>query len=363
MTELSTKTLTQLRKMCAELGVKIPVGTRRELIERLYTTEIAPLSEEERGKLTKPLKKPSGCKKSVTPAWMDGGDWVEHLERHGWAVAPLPTLDAEGTLSDFYGWLEGCKGGFDRENPTTWTKDSMPPRPRGIFRHYVGYEPFVWNARLASHKIFSEIWGTADLVSSLDGACFLAPNDKSGGKGLWVHSDQPRLERGLACVQGLVNLHECGPEDGGLVVLEGSHKVFSKYLGERPLDGWSPQWFPDLSSPLLKDLALRKICAGAGEIVLWDSRTFHCNTTPTGDQPRACIYVSMVPAAHLTEEEHKKRAKCVEDRKMTGHACRGLALSVHRRDPFMYGHPFLKPEDVRHTLRDKERALVGPIAT
>lgn len=304
-----------------------------------------------------PLQKPDKHASKIIGKHSSGGDWKEHLAEKGWVAVPVPAFDAEKSMSDLYSWMEGCGGGLDRKTPSTWTKSALPPQKWGIFRHYVGHEAFVWEARLAAKDTFSDIWGTQDLVSSFDGACFYPPEYRASK--LWLHSDQPRPEREARCVQGLVNLLECGEKDGGLVVLEGSHKVYPDYLEGRPLDGWTPQWFPDLGSPLLRDLDLVKVCAGPGELILWGSRTFHCNVSPTGKVPRACIYVSMVPSSTLTKEEHKKRVACAEGGRMTGHACRGLGLSIHRADPFMCGRSFLKPTVRKRAFEEEERSLIG----
>jgi len=48
----------------------------------------------------------------------------------------------------------------------------------------------------------------------------------------WAHQDQDPDRPGLRCLQGLVNLLPNGPDDGGLIVAKGAHKVSEKYHQE-----------------------------------------------------------------------------------------------------------------------------------
>ena len=58
---------------------------------------------------------------------------------------------------------------------------------------------------------------------------------------------QSQYRKGFYCLQGIANLNECGPEDGGLMVLDGSHRLIEKFFeihGHRPSGSWGPpDWF------------------------------------------------------------------------------------------------------------------------
>lgn len=290
------------------------------------------------------------------------GDWRSHLEEKGWCTVPLgEQLSADVTLQSLYTWIESANGGFKRDDRSTWSKTAMPPQTRGIFRHYIGHEEFMWSARKAARSVFADIWGTSKLVSSFDGACLLVGK---GAKRLkksdfWLHLDQTRDTPEFSCVQGLINLLPCDSDCGGLVVLEGSHRVFSSYVEQHPEDGERPQWYPNLSNPLFSSCRAVKVCAEPGDLVLWDSRTVHCNVPPLHDAVRACVYVSMVPAERLSAEDREKRIKAAESGLMTGHACADRTLVVNRRHPYTYGHPYLKPECKVRTFDEEEKELIG----
>lgn len=75
--------------------------------------------------------------------------------------------------------------------------------------------------------IYSQVWGTDKLTTSFDGAAVMLhhrtdlplPHQVTDK---WEHMDQSPNRTGFFCAQGIVNLNYNGPEDGGLLVLEGS---------------------------------------------------------------------------------------------------------------------------------------------
>jgi len=123
-----------------------------------------------------------------------------------------------------------------------------------------------------------------------------------------------------------VTLTDVNEDTGGLVVIPGSHKEHDRVcqrfgLRLAPLVTINPE------DPILAQ-GSRLVCAEAGDLLLWDSRTVHCNTPALSalnggeeeesadgavDTPplRALIrqvgYVCMTPAAWATEEVLEQR--------------------------------------------------------
>ena len=103
--------------------------------------------------------------------------------------------------------------------------------------------------------------------------------------GGWYHVDQNALRpgrQGKVCVQGLVTLCDADETTGGLVVVPGSHKhhdamcarsKIAKSVGDfLPVPADDPVMIGgDSPGPCL-------VCARAGDLIVWDSRTVHCNT-------------------------------------------------------------------------------------
>lgn len=142
-----------------------------------------------------------------------------------------------------------------------------------------------------------------------DGANFSIPLPKEeiqNGGAPWPHVDQSPLKRELNCVQGIMNLAPNGPTDGGLMVLSGSFPLykqfFEEHAHEEPEGGWPKidsyhhtpsqlQWFYD------RGCEWKHVDAGAGDVILWDSRCIHYGAAPTGDNARyATCELGVVPA-------------------------------------------------------------------
>lgn len=153
------------------------------------------------------------------------------------------------------------------------------------------------------------------------------------------------------CVQGIANLAENGPDDGGLMVLQGSkevrpifsprhlclffarpdlshfprlpfsqlyNEVFAKFSHQMPADGWtdvdSYHHTPEMLDWLVneKGCTWHKVCAGPGDLILWDSRTVHYGAPPKGPKARTAVYVAYKPASLITEEKLEQRKQAME---------------------------------------------------
>lgn len=166
----------------------------------------------------------------------------------------------------------------------------------------------VWDARLEAGVIdaFAKIWGTSQLLVSFDGINMTLPLPDSTRpiSPRWPHQDQDSRIRGFNCAQGFINLAPNGQEDGGLMVMKGSHKLNDEFFkthcmekkekwGKVP-DDWhgfdddEVEWFEERGCEMMK------VNCEAGDLIVWDSRTVHYNVLPQGKQTRAviCMYGS-----------------------------------------------------------------------
>jgi hypothetical protein len=62
-----------------------------------------------------------------------------------------------------------------------------------------------------------------------------------------------------------------------------------------------------------------KVDTQAGDFILFDSRTFHCNTVPTVDALRVCTYICMIPSENVPKEFQEKRKKGFQERRTSNH--------------------------------------------
>ncbi|WVQ84276.1 hypothetical protein IAT38_006428 [Cryptococcus sp. DSM 104549] len=229
------------------------------------------------------------------------GDWRDELVTKGYTVVKesIPRERALEYRERAFKWLESFPLGFDRNDVSTWTNEHLPVHMKGGMFHGYGFahEDFVWNIRCEQGVIdaFSKVWETDKLITSFDAGCIMLPKRtdvKDGGK--WEHMDQSCHRRGFYCCQGVVNLNENGPDDGGFTDAQ-------------------QQWFYE------KGCKWVKVCAEPGDTILWDSRTLHYNVRPTGERDRVCTYVCMAPASLLTEEDREIRKTSFELYRGTTH--------------------------------------------
>lgn len=149
--------------------------------------------------------------------------------------------------------------------------------------------------------------------------------------------------QGKVCIQGLVTYYDANEDTGGLCVIPKSHLQHNEvcersYNGDKSIDYIR---INEQDEVLCRNRGML-ICAQAGDLILWDSRTIHCNTpaltapeyimnhrdvqqeestTPTAAMNesdnnetnneiiRLVAYVCMLPKSHAT-------TRCLEQRRL-----------------------------------------------
>ena len=182
----------------------------------------------------------------------------------------------------------------------------------------------MWDARMEPGVVqaFEALWGTDELLVSFDALNITFPNRKDVlRKEAWEHIDQSPLRRGLHCVQGIINLSQSGPEDGGLVVYPGSHKLNDEFFDtQTEKSTWEKNDFYKFSPEQLEwyknhGIKPHKVCAEPGDLILWDSRTVHYGAEPTekGNTIRTAIYAAYTPARLASEEALKTKTNVFKE--------------------------------------------------
>jgi len=104
--------------------------------------------------------------------------------------------------------------------------------------------------------------------------------------------------------QGLVSLVDCPEEVGGFMAVPGSHTFMSQWIKERPCPYKSRASLrPPPEDPMqsyMQRVPLRK-----GEMVIWYSRTAHCNFPNHSDRMRIIQYVRCLPAVKLSQDKDR----------------------------------------------------------
>lgn len=210
-----------------------------------------------------------------------------------------------------------------------------------------------------------------DLLSSIDAVNITHPLLNSSSPKYWFHVDQSPdstdADHGR-CVQGLVQLTDVTADQvlifficlflnrvlrnfqATLQVIKGSHVHFEEFFQAHP--GLSRQkdyiqptdqvelikWFAE------KGCTVERIPLLAGQLLLWDSRTFHCGAKPTASvrAPRMCVYVCMQPRQLLGNKKDIERT-CARKRaiwgqhRMTSHW--PLKNRLFGKTPQLFGRP------------------------
>ena len=287
-------------------------------------------------------------------------NWIRHLYEHGWTTVKIEGLDPCKYESNFWDWLEAGNHDLKRNDAKTW-KSNMPENNYGVILNYLNHEKFQWEIRELCHKYFAELWKNQNLLCSFDGGCFFPPQDSSPVFKSWWHADQGRYSTERVSIQGIVCLTSCEKlEDGGLVLVEDSFKIFEEYLNRHPKQG-IVGFAVQRDDPLIKNKRNIKICAPAGSLILFDSRMFHCNVQPWGKQHRMCIYVSMMPSKNCSDKTRKKRVEAYNKGLTTNHYCYGPWMKIHALHPHTYGREskFKPVINIHKDLTNLQKQMIG----
>lgn len=232
---------------------------------------------------------------------------------------------------------EGCADhfsglGYDRNDPSTVHPDKLPViNEKGMLFNYAAcHEDFVWAVRSEQGVIdaFETVYQDKDLLVSFDAINYgFANRTNLPSNNPWPHQDQDPEAPGFRCLQGLVNLHDCGPDDGGLIVCKNAHMMSEQFhedmKDEERIPAWTPEWygFTDAGMQWLKDHGCEwhKVCAEAGDLIVWDSRTPHYNVPTKSNVDRLAIYTCYMPVADASQEDLIRKKKAFEDRIGTTH--------------------------------------------
>lgn len=294
-------------------------------------------------------------------------DWQIGLRENGFAVVKnvIPRDRAVQYQMQAYDWLKSFGTDLDFNRPETWIKENLPVQSKiNTFNTYgVVHEKFMWDARMEPGvlDVFAKIWGTEELLVSFDSLNVTFPNRKDvPRKPAWEHIDQSPLRRGLHCVQGIINLSPSGPEDGGLMVYPGSHKLNDEFFDtQTDKNTWETidrYLFNETQLSWFASHGIRphKVCAEIGDLILWDSRLIHYGSEPSelSNQIRTVIYAAYTPARLANEEALEKKKEIFGQWGATTHwphdniRVRDVQtfLEDGTRDPRDRDHPLEPPE-------------------
>ncbi|KAL0049348.1 hypothetical protein WJX82_000098 [Trebouxia sp. C0006] len=299
------------------------------------------------------------------------------LETQGWAVVPdvLSTVECEEYVSGAWTWLESLDTGMKRDDPATWGDDRWPSSFRGIINTLeVSHQDFVWRVRQNPRilQVFEGLWGTNELLSSFDSINILKPGQHESSTDGWLHVDQAPLRKGVACIQGLVNMVDVSPETGTLLVKDGSHSshedffqnatVLSEEQKKQTEDFYK---FQHQERDYFQKFENRALSAKAGSLFLWDSRCAHQNLLPGNtDKWRHVVYTCYQPKNLATEKDLALKREAYNDRRVTTHWPSMNVKLFPKEGNSYYGAPGAKKPNflVKHTRENVETDMTKQLA-
>ena len=260
----------------------------------------------------------------------------EYLKEHGYVVIKeiLTKEEIEISINLLWEFLyEKCQ--MERNDPTTWTDENFSKigdSRTGILGFSgINQSKFLWYLRLIPKVklAFQNLFDTDDLLTSFDGGNIFRPwhnpqlsqyhSKTSQG---WFHVDQGRKLLGFQCVQGLISLTDSNENTGGFCVIPNSHHHHTELMNSIARNNQNFVMIPS-NTPILTSQQILPVCF-AGDLILWDSRTIHCNTpalvsTPTYpiDQLLRIVgYVCMTPTsfAERSIDEGTTKEQILENR-------------------------------------------------
>jgi hypothetical protein len=175
--------------------------------------------------------------------------------------------------------------GADRADPATWTLSAHGIMVQ-MFQH-AALTPGRTSPRM--RKAFAQVWGTADLWTSLDRVSFNPPvRPGIEFPGPRLHWDLSLVPPVIFQVQGMIYLTDTAAEQGAFEVVPGLHRRINAWLENLPED----------VNPREVDLSAqaRRVAANAGDLIIWHSALAHGASPNTGDAPRLVQYVTQYPA-------------------------------------------------------------------
>lgn len=238
------------------------------------------------------------------------------LEENGYCVVPnvYNSEEIEEYRNEFFKWYKNTENVEELHTII---------HGNGIFKYFeIGHQRFAWIARTNSKvlNVFKELWNTDELVTAFDGCCYFA-RDYEGKHTYWTHTDQSSRKKGVHCYQSFLSLTNNSQRT--LIVYKGSHLLHEHYFNTLNID--EPYDWNILDENYVRNLEDKKVYVNvkAGDLVIWDSRTFHQNTSgnSTCNEERLVQYLCYLPRNDIKNDKKQRslRRTCFEEHYTTSH--------------------------------------------
>lgn len=295
---------------------------------------------------------------------------TDELRHQGYTIIENVVTEAQcdiwvGQYKEWLAQFEGNEWPFPRNFPT--------------HRYNIANFETTWQARLATKDVFSELWNTEKLLSTVDIITIGRPPENSEedfaqpGQHSFC-SIQDVLRKGLHVYHGYLYLERADEDDWTLHILEGSHLYLDEFHENHEESSsrrnWNRrnyysdkhiEWFES------KGCNRHRISVPKGGMVLCDSRLVYESVRPQKDRKNAgrwyfALSSCMAPAiwASAKDLEMKQKAyKIVAT--MCRWPCQGLTLRKSKRPPFYRSNVSMPTEHCETSKSKTAKELCGMI--
>lgn len=259
---------------------------------------------------------------------------VNHMREHGYVVVNiLSKTKAHKLKKEFEKWFFSLN---KYVNTSSW--NTMPDQILGIIKSYgIGQAEFMWKLRKNKDvkSIFRYLYDVdidTPLISSYDGVCYHPKElaEKKENINLWTHVDiHPKKHSNpkYQTFQSLINLEDNTHEnDGAFSFCPKTHKLTYDFYKDLPHINNNDDFFR-VPLHLIKsnNIDIYSVHVPKGCMVIWDSRTIHCNIPPnkTGKpniHDRLVAYVCMVPKYMVNKDTLEKLKLWKNTNRTTSHS-------------------------------------------
>lgn len=239
-----------------------------------------------------------------------------NLINNGYTIIPniLNQEEINEYKKDFFYWFNNTPNLKEHHNII---------HSNGIIKYYdIGHQKFVWKIRINKNiqNIFKYLWDTDELIVSFDGCCYYT-KDYNKNDTYWTHTDQSPNKKGLHCYQSFVSLTD--NTEKTIILYEKSHLLHEHYFKTIGITGNNDWQIIDKSYLDNFSDTFKKLKVNKGDLVIWDSRTFHQNVSGNKEieEERLVQYLCYCPREKIDNnfEEQKKRHLFFENYRTTNH--------------------------------------------
>lgn len=260
-------------------------------------------------------------------------EFLEHWYKYGFVVGKDVVSSAVSQKA--IEKMLSISQSFLLNNELTYLKDKqgVPILSRGFFELYHDDTLAQIRQSVILYLHYCLIWNTPYLWTSFDRLGLKTPQGENA-MGLGLHVDQnPTVHAQFTTVQGVLALEDCPVERGTFVVVPGSSSVFQEY-SQFIKPSYKGEYVSLEPSTLKDNLEQHKqiIPLRKNNLVSWDSRTTHANSSNISHINRYVCYVSMGVAKENRFDLIDKRLQAFNTG--LGENCREAYLHASKKPRF-----------------------------